>query len=142
MQNLSNQIKNFRELIKISYEEIAENYNFHDMPEFIFASNNVSEKTFALQIDENFSTLKIIFDGGKYSDSLIESFSATYKNILDQLLTAEKISDIEWLSIEELDKLKKIHDTDWRVEEKPAYRILQDSAEKFPRLKKSNKKLF
>lgn len=36
------------------------------------------------------------------------------------------------LTAEELEKLKKIHDTAWKVEEKPAYRLLQDSAEKFP----------
>ncbi len=83
-------------------------------------------------VDENFRDVNIYFDGGKYSDALIESFIAAYNHVIEKFLHAEKIVDIDWLSADELEKLKNIHDTAWKVLERPAYRLLQDSAEKYP----------
>ena len=129
---LRDQVNRSREIIQTPYEKIAETYGFQNVPEFISTPQKTDEKIFALQVDENFSNVSISFDGGKYSDALIESFAAAYNHVVAQFLNAEKIGDIDWLSADELEKIKNIHDTDWAVVERPAYRLLQDSAEKFP----------
>ncbi len=131
LKTLSEQIENSREIISTPYEEIAKAYDFPIAPEFIFASQG-SDKNFALAVEENFCGVTIHFDGAKYSDVLIESFGAAYSHVVAQLLNVEKIGDIDWLSPDELAKLKNIHDTAWEVAERPAYRLLQDSAEKYP----------
>ena len=132
IKNLGEQVEHSCEVIETPYEEISAAYGFQNVPEFISGSREVNDKTFALLFDENSCGVSIGFDGGKYSDALIESFVAAYKNIVGELLTVEKIGDIEWLSAAELERLKNIHDTDWEVLERPAYRLLQDSAEKYP----------
>ena len=132
VKNLRDQVARSREIIETPYEKISETYDFQNVPEFILTSQETSDKIFALKVDEKFCDVSIFFDGGKYSDALIESFAAAYKNVLAQLLSAEKIGDIDWLSAEELERVKNIHDTDWKVVERPAYRLLQDSAKKFP----------
>lgn len=66
----------------------------------------------------------IIFDGSKYSEALIQSFASAYKQVVEQFFSKEKISDIGWLSAVELAKVQNIHDTDWKVAERPAYRKL------------------
>ena len=91
----------------------------------------MSNKNFALTV-ENSCDVTIHFDGGKYSDALIESFAAAYKHVVEKFLHAEKIGDVDWLSADSLKKLQAFHDTDWEVLERPAYRLLQDTAEKFP----------
>lgn len=63
VKNLQEQIKNSREIIQTPCEEIFKIYNFPVAPEFIFSANCNGEKNFALQIDENFCTATIIFDG-------------------------------------------------------------------------------
>lgn len=132
MKTLREQINRFCEIICTPYEEIAKAYSFPDAPEFISTPQESTEGIFALAIDEDFSTMRIDFDGGKYSEALIESFAAAYKHVVEQLIDAKKISDVDWLSEAELEKLQVIHDTAWEVVERPAYRLLQDSAEKFP----------
>ncbi len=129
---LREQVDRSREKISTPYEKISALYDFPDVPEFIFASSEPHEKFFALSVDENFSSATIFFDGGKYSDELAKSFLAAYKHVVEKFFDAEKLGDIDWLSSDELDRLKKIHDTAWEVVERPAYRLLQDSAEKFP----------
>ena len=47
-------------------------------------------------------------------------------------MTREKIPDVTILSDKALNEIKSIHDTHYEVPERPAYRLLQDSAEKFP----------
>ena len=132
MKILSEQMDRSCEIICTPYEEISNAYSFPDAPEFISTPQESTERIFALTVDEDFSTIRIDFDGGKYSEALIESFAAAYKHVLEQLLDAKKISDVDWLSEAELEKLQVIHDTAWTVTERPAYRLLQDSAEKYP----------
>ena len=132
IKNLRDQVNRSRETIETSYEKIAETYNFPNVPEFISTQQEVSDKTFALQIEENSCSASVIFDGSKYSAALIQSFASAYKQVVEQFFSKEKISDIEWLSTDELAKVQNIHDTDWKVAERPAYRLLQDSAEKYP----------
>ena len=129
---LREQVERSREKISMPYEKISELYDFPAAPEFIFAAQEPSEKVFALAVDENFSSVTIYFDGGKYSDALASSFLAAYKHVVERFFDAEKIGDIDWLSGEEMERLKKIHDTEWEVAERPAYRLLQESAEKYP----------
>ncbi len=130
LKNLREQIERSREIICTPYEEIAKVYDFPTAPEFISAPQEISGKSFALAVAENI--LSIYYDGGKYSDALIESFAAAYKHVVAQFPHAEKIGDIDWLSADELAKVQAIHDTAWEVAERPAYRLLQDSAEEYP----------
>ncbi|MBQ6006563.1 MAG: amino acid adenylation domain-containing protein [Selenomonadaceae bacterium] len=131
LKNLREQVDRSREIISAPYEEISEAYNFPNAPEFISTPQNIGDKNFALTV-ENSCNVTIHFDGGKYSDALIESFAAAYKHVVTKFLVAEKIGDVDWLSNDELKKLQAFHDTDWKVLERPAYRLLQDTAEKFP----------
>ena len=127
---LSEQVEQSSKIITTPYEEIAETYDFPNAPEFILTPQEISGKNFALQVIAD--SVSISFDGGKYSDAMIESFVAAYKHVVAQFLDAKKIGDIDWLSFDELAKLQGIHDTVWTVAERPAYRLLQDSADKFP----------
>jgi len=127
---LSNQLEKSREIICSPYENIAKAYDFPNAPEF-FSAQGVADSNFALAVDENFCA-SIHFDGGKYSVALIESFAAAYKHVVAQFLNADKIADIDWLSADDLKNLQSLHDTAWTVQPRPAYRLLQDSAQKFP----------
>jgi len=129
---LHEQIECSREIISTPYNEIDKAYNFPNAPEFISTPQKISNKNFAIAIDENSFAATIYFDGGKYSDALIKSFAAAYKHVVTKIFDVEKIGDIDWLSADELKKLQAIHDTAWEVAERPAYRLLQDSAEKYP----------
>ena len=132
IKNLRDQINRSREVIETPYEKIAEIYNFPNVPEFVSTQQETGDKIFALQIEENSCDVSISFDGGKYSEALIESFAAAYKHVVAQFLSKEKISDIDWLSADDLARVQNIHDTGWEVAERSAYRLLQDSAEKYP----------
>ena len=132
IKNLRDQVNRSREVIGMPYEKIAETYNFPNVPEFIFASQKTSGASFALAVEENFLSVTIYFDDGKYSDALAKSFAAAYKHVIAQFLSKEKISDVDWLSADEVKNLQAVHDTAWEVLERPAYRLLQDSAEKYP----------
>ena len=76
--------------------------------------------------------LKATYNSGKYSREFIESTVEIYEHLLKEFMIREKISDVKILSDKALNALKNIHDTEWPVKERPAYRLLQDSAEKFP----------
>ena len=129
---LREQVNRSRETIAAPYEDLAKLYDFPNAPEFISTSNEKIKASFVLQVtDENPRAVSIYFDSGKYSDALAESFIAAYKHVVAKFLDAEKIGDIDWLSTDELTKLQNFHDTDWEVSERPAYRLLQDSAEKY-----------
>ena len=130
LKTLSDQVERSRATISTPYEEIAKAYDFPNAPEFIATP---AESSFALQVTaENSFAATIYFDAGKYSDALIKSFAAAYKHVVTKIFAVEKLGDIDWLSSKELAKVQAIHDTDWAVAPRPAYRLLQDSAKKFP----------
>ncbi len=132
IKNLRDQVERSREVIETPYEKIAEAYGFQSVPEFVSAARELNDRIFALHFDEKTCAISIHFDGGRYSEALAESFAAAYANALAQLPETEKVGDLNWLSADELEKIQRLHDTGWEVAERPAYRLLQDSAEKFP----------
>ncbi|MBR6889323.1 MAG: AMP-binding protein, partial [Selenomonadaceae bacterium] len=67
-----------------------------------------------------------------YSAATVKNFVECLAQVAREFLTRENLSDVDILSVAELEKLQVIHDTAWEVAERPAYRLLQDSAEKFP----------
>lgn len=132
LKNLREQIERSREIICTPYEEIVKLYNFPNAPEFIFASQKTSRASFAFAVEENLLSVTIYFDNGKYSDALAKSFLSAYEHVIEKFFDAEKIGDVDWLSADEVKNLQAVHDTAWEVLERPAYRLLQDCAEKYP----------
>ncbi|MBB5336290.1 non-ribosomal peptide synthetase [Pectinatus brassicae] len=83
------------------------------------------------QREDDFEIL-VEYDGAKYSAGFMESFADAYRMGIMSIFNAQIISDIKLLSPEGLKKLQEMHNTYWPVEERPAYRLLQDSAAKYP----------
>ncbi|MBQ6131121.1 MAG: amino acid adenylation domain-containing protein, partial [Selenomonadaceae bacterium] len=67
-----------------------------------------------------------------YSAATVKNFVECLAQVAREFLTRENLSDVNITSADELEKLQSLHDTAWEVLERPAYRLLQDSAEKFP----------
>lgn len=83
------------------------------------------------EIQSSPADISFEFDNDNCKD-FTETFEATFSQVVQEFLSKEKISEVNILSAAELERLQGLHDTSWEVSERPAYRLLQDSAEKFP----------
>ncbi|MBQ2670526.1 MAG: AMP-binding protein, partial [Clostridia bacterium] len=75
---------------------------------------------------------EIEYDPTAYSEYTINGITRLMDQVINEFLTKENISDISFVSNDDEKAILSLHDTDFKVEEKPAYRLLQDSAEKYP----------
>ena len=83
------------------------------------------------RMPEDFEVL-IEYDRGRYSEEFMQSFGEAFSMIVQTLPEADLLKDVELVAPAMLGKLQNIHDTAWDVLERPAWRLLQDSAAKWP----------
>ena len=97
---------------------------------------NLSRFRMPIGIDVFLSGDKVIYES-EYAPSLYSKYTIQgIINLLDvvsqEFMTKDKISDISLVSDSDIEAIKNVHDTIVNVPAKPAYRLMQDSAEKFP----------
>ena len=67
-----------------------------------------------------------------YSEGLIAQLADATATAALNLLTADRLGDVGIASPEALALLERFNDTDWPVTQKPAYRLLEEQAERTP----------
>ena len=72
------------------------------------------------------------YDAAVYGDYTARGFSRLFAQISEEMLIRGTVGEIRFLSPEQKSELRNFYDTDWPVDERPAYRLLQDTAEKLP----------
>ena len=92
-----------------------------------------------LDVDSYTGTDKVIFraeyDPSVYSEYTVSGLIKMTDLILGELCLKETLQDIELTTEQDRNAILSLHDTDIPVEERPAYRLLQETAEKFPERK-------
>lgn len=145
---LSMEIKNNNESV-ISFIENCQKQLSLKINEKVFSDVN-SEFLFAYLEDERkheklISTArlylyadnkKIIYDF-EYDQSIydlyvLKNFYYTMDNVIAEFLSKEKLQSVKLVTQQDDKNILNFYDTFYPVNERPAYRILQDSAEKYP----------
>ena len=72
------------------------------------------------------------YDPAHYGPYTVEGFVHMLDIICGELLVREKLKDVRLVDEADGQAILALHDTDWPVAERPAYRLLQDSAERWP----------
>lgn len=83
------------------------------------------------KVGQHFQVL-VEYDGGEYSEGFIKSFADAYAMSISSLLSAKTLGEVQLLSPTARRALQGLHDTFWKVPDRPAYRLLQDSAARYP----------
>lgn len=99
----------------------------------------LSQAISAFGLDVSIEKDRVLFDA-EYDPSMYGAYTAAgFINMLDmicsEMTVKEYLKDIRLVSENEEQAIKGFHDTDYIVAERPAYRLLQDSAEKYPERK-------
>ncbi|MBR4344503.1 MAG: amino acid adenylation domain-containing protein, partial [Lachnospiraceae bacterium] len=101
-----------------------------------FENLSLSQAMTKLGLDIILDEDKVIYiyeyEPSVYSEYTVNGFTHLVDNIAGEFLTKEKIGDISLVSTEDEESILKLHDTEAKVAERPAYRLLQDSAKKNP----------
>ncbi|MBO7664183.1 MAG: amino acid adenylation domain-containing protein, partial [Clostridia bacterium] len=71
-------------------------------------------------------------DPSRYSGYTMNGFVSMLDQIVSDMTVQETVREIELVSEAGREAILSLHDTDAAVAERPAYRLLQDSAEKYP----------
>ena len=72
------------------------------------------------------------YDPAHYGPYTMEGFVRMLDTICGELLIREKVKEVRLIDEADGQAILALHDTDWPVAERPAYRLLQDSAERWP----------
>ena len=72
------------------------------------------------------------YDPAHYGPYTVEGFVRMLDHICGELLVRENVKDVRLIDEMAGQAILALHDTDWPVETRPAYRLLQDSAERCP----------
>lgn len=72
------------------------------------------------------------YDPASYSEYTIDGFRRTLENVISGFLEKELLKDIRLTAPEDEEEIKKLYDSAYPVKERPAYRLLQDSAGRYP----------
>ena len=122
-------------LLKINEKEISDTNS-----EFLFAYQEDERKheklTSALRLYLYTDNKKIIYDFD-YDQSIydlyqLQNFCYTMDNVIAEFLIKEKLQSVKLVTQQNEENILNFYDTFYPVKERPAYRILQDSAEKYP----------
>ena len=72
------------------------------------------------------------YDPTRYSSYTADGFVRMLDTVCGEMLVREKVRDIHLIREEEEQAVLALYDTDWPVKERPAYRLLQDTAARVP----------
>lgn len=76
--------------------------------------------------------LHIEYNSGKYRPVWIESFADAYAACVDELLCRNTLGEIDICSEKALAQFVAFNDTAWDIPYRPAYRVIEERAEKHP----------
>ncbi|MBR4576904.1 MAG: AMP-binding protein, partial [Clostridia bacterium] len=99
-----------------------------DLPQ----SRTPSPFSVELQITDDQIIYQAEWDPARYSSYTMNGFVRMLDRIVLQMTEKETVGEISLIGEEEVQAILSLHDTDVAVAERPAYRLLQDSAEKVP----------
>ena len=90
----------------------------------------------AISIDASFDGSKVVYeidyDPSQYSDYTVKGLVRMMDIITGEFLSRDRLIDVRLTKKADEEKIRKLHDSDFPVKERPAYRLLQDSADKYP----------
>ncbi len=75
------------------------------------------------------------YDPAVYSEYTVRSLAHMMDRVVAELIRVTWVKDIVLTDEEDINKLQNLHDSSFPVKERPAYRLLQDSADKAPEKK-------
>ncbi len=104
---------------KIEHEEVPINATKSPINIDVFKNNQ-------------YINISLEYDNALYSDEFIQSFLNAYEACIISFLTNNVLSEISLLSQDDTHNLQSLHNTYWATIYRPAYRLLQDSAQKTP----------
>ena len=72
------------------------------------------------------------YDSSQYSEYTVNCLMHLLDHVAGEMLCKEKLSDITLVTEKDKDTIASLYDSLYPVVERPAYRLLQDTAEKYP----------
>ena len=75
---------------------------------------------------------EIDYDPSQYSDYTVKGLVRMMDIITGEFLSRDRLIDVRLTKKADEEKIRNLHDSDFPVKERPAYRLLQDSAYKYP----------
>ncbi|MDO4539179.1 MAG: condensation domain-containing protein, partial [Coriobacteriales bacterium] len=75
------------------------------------------------------------YNPSRYSAYTVEALLHTMLVVCQELTVRETLGELRLITAEDEASIRALHDTDWPVDERPAYRLLQDWAEVRPQTK-------
>ncbi|SFQ33738.1 AMP-binding enzyme, partial [Butyrivibrio proteoclasticus] len=128
--------ESFFESDEDSYEDIAKKYNLKGTICLDFDGNSSITPGTQLMLrvitkDDNIS-LECEYDSAAFSEYTIDGLIRMLGNITHEFMNKERLGDVCLTTKADEEKIKNLHDSDFPVKERPAYRLLQDAAHKNP----------
>ncbi len=87
---------------------------------------------FDVVLDKDSILYELEYDPAVYSEYTVRSLSHMMDRVVAELIRATLVKDIVLTDEEDIKKIQNLHDSSFPVKERPAYRLLQDSADKDP----------
>ncbi len=72
------------------------------------------------------------YDPTVFSPYTVHGMVSLLDHIVDEFVAKDRLRDVTLVSAVDEERIRALHDTDWPVAERPAYRLLQDQAEARP----------
>lgn len=99
----------------------------------------LSKARAGIGIDVSLDGSKVVYeleyDPSLYSDFTVKGLVRMLDNITGEFLSKERLGEISLTTKADEEKIQDLHDSSFPVKERPAYRLLQDAAEKTPERK-------
>ncbi len=86
---------------------------------------------FDVSLDGDKVMYEVEYDPSMYSEFTMQGIANLLDVVSQEFMSKDKISDISLVSDYDIEAIKNVHDTIVNVPAKPAYRLMQDSAERF-----------
>lgn len=83
-------------------------------------------------IEDGRLSFDVSYDPAQYSEYTVSGLVRLFDHIAGEFLKRERLAEVSLVSKEDEQYIKNLHDTAFEVPERPAYRLLQDSAHKHP----------
>ncbi|MBR3226726.1 MAG: amino acid adenylation domain-containing protein [Atopobiaceae bacterium] len=72
------------------------------------------------------------YDPTVFSPYTVHGMVNLIDHVVNEFVAKDRLRDVTLVSAEDEERIRSLHDTDWPVAERPAYRLLQDQAEDRP----------
>ncbi|MBO7674915.1 MAG: amino acid adenylation domain-containing protein [Atopobiaceae bacterium] len=72
------------------------------------------------------------YDPAVFSPYTVHGLVRLMDHVVDEFVAKDRLRDVTLVSADDEERIRALHDTDWPVAERPAYRLLQDQADANP----------